>query len=81
LKKKSTIDVLEHHLVPKMKILGEKDKEKLLKKYGISENDLPIVLADDPASKALGANPGDVVEIKREDPTGPNSYYRLVVSK
>lgn len=81
MKKKPKIEVLEHHLVPKMKILGEKDKEKLLKKYGISENDLPLMLADDPASKALGANPGDVIEIKREDPTGPNPYYRLVVAK
>jgi len=78
LKKKSTIDVLDHHLVPKMKILGEKDKDKLLKKYGITEKDLPIMLADDPASQALDAKPGDVVEIKREDPTGPNLYYRLI---
>jgi DNA-directed RNA polymerase subunit H len=61
-----------------MKILGEKDKDKLLKKYGITEKDLPIMLADDPASQALDAKPGDVVEIHREDPTGPNLYYRLV---
>ena len=62
-----------------MKIMGEKDKEKLLKKYGISEKDLPLMLEGDPAAKALDAKPGDVVEIKREDPTGPNLYYRLVV--
>lgn len=79
MKKKATINVLEHNLVPKMKIIGKKDKEKLLKKYGIAEKELPRMLADDPASEALGANPGDVVEIKREDPTGSNLYYRLVV--
>lgn len=78
MKKKTNVDVLEHHLVPKMKILGEKDREKLLKKYGIKEKDLPLMLSDDPASKALGAKPGDIVEINREDPTGTSPYYRLV---
>lgn len=79
MKKKINVDVLEHHLVPKMKIIGEKDKEKLLKKYNISEKDLPVMFSDDPASKVLDAKSGQVVEIKREDPTGSNKYYRLVV--
>jgi len=80
LTKKTTIDVLKHHLVPKMKIMGEKDKEKLLKKYGIVEKDLPLMLADDPASKALGAEVGDVIEIERNDATGPYKHYRLIVA-
>jgi DNA-directed RNA polymerase subunit H len=79
LKKKTNIDVLQHHLVPKMKIMEEKDREKLLKKYGISEKDLPLMLSDDPASKAIGAKPGDIVEIERQEPTGPSVYYRRVV--
>ncbi len=62
-----------------MKIMREKEKEKLLKKYGIVEKDLPLMLADDPVSKALGAEIGDVVEIERIDATGPYKHYRLVV--
>lgn len=79
LKKKTNINVLEHHLVPKMKVLGENEKSKVLKKYGISEKELPRMLSDDAAAQVLGAKAGDVVEIKREDPTGASSYYRLVV--
>lgn len=62
-----------------MKVIGEQDKEKLLKRYNISEKDLPIMFSDDPVSKVLDAKAGQVVEIKREDPTGSNTYYRLVV--
>ncbi|MBD3389968.1 DNA-directed RNA polymerase subunit H [Candidatus Micrarchaeota archaeon] len=62
-----------------MKVIGEKDKEKLLKKYNISEKDLPVMFSDDPASRALDAKAGQVVEIKREEPTGSNTYYRLVI--
>jgi DNA-directed RNA polymerase subunit H len=78
LKKKLSIDVLEHNLVPKMKVIGENDKEKLLKKYGISVKDLPMMRSDDPCAKALGAESGDVVRISRNDPTGSYDYYRLV---
>ncbi len=72
-------NVLDHNLVPKMKVLGEKEKQKVLEKYNITENDLPHMLLDDPAAKALEAKIGDIIEIKREDPTGSYEYYRLVV--
>ena len=62
-----------------MKIMGEKEREKLLKRYGIVEKDLPLMKSDDPSAKALGARAGDIVEIDREDPTGQNKHYRLVV--
>lgn len=80
LTKKTDIDVLKHHLVPKMKIMGEKETEKLLKKYGIVEKDLPLMLADDPEAKAIGAKAGDIVEIDRTDLTGEYKHYRLVVA-
>ena len=80
LTKKTDIDVLKHHLVPKMKVMGEKEKEKLLKKYGITEKDLPLILEDDPEAKALGAKAGDVLEIERQDLTGAYKHYRLVVA-
>lgn len=78
MKKKISIDVLKHVLVPKMKVLGEKDREKLLKKYGISAKDLPSMLPADPCAKALGAKAGDIISIGRNDPTCSYEYYRLI---
>jgi DNA-directed RNA polymerase subunit H (RpoH/RPB5) len=78
LKKKLSMDVLEHNLVPKMKVIGEGDVEKLLKKYGISAEDLPMMRSDDPCAKALEAKAGDVVKISRTDSTGSYDYYRRV---
>ncbi|MEM4272185.1 MAG: DNA-directed RNA polymerase subunit H [Candidatus Bilamarchaeaceae archaeon] len=74
-----SMNVLDHNLVPKMKVLGEKEKQKVLEKYKITEKELPRMLLDDPAAKALEAKAGDVIEIKREDSTGSYEYYRLVV--
>lgn len=79
MKKKISVDVLDHYLVPKTEVLNGKEKEKLLKKYDISEKCIPQMLADDPVSKAVGAKAGDVVRIQRTDPTGSYDYYRLVV--
>ncbi|MBN2122008.1 DNA-directed RNA polymerase subunit H [Candidatus Micrarchaeota archaeon] len=78
MKKKLSMDVLEHNLVPKMKVMGDGDVEKLLKKYGISAADLPIMRSDDPCAKALEAKSGDVIRISRTDVTGSYDYYRLV---
>ncbi len=72
--------VLDHVLVPKHRILSEEEKRSLLEKFNISEIQLPKILANDPAVKALGAKPGDVIEIERPSPTaGKTLYYRLVV--
>ncbi len=71
--------ILQHALVPEMRVLSAKEKEKLLKKLGIEEHQLPKMLAADPCALALKAKPGDVLEIKRKDPSGEYLYYRLVI--
>jgi DNA-directed RNA polymerase subunit H len=76
---KSTIDVLKHHLVPKMEVMKEEDKQRLLEEFGIDTGMLPRMNSDDPAAEALGAKEGDIVRIKRKDETGEYNYYRLVV--
>lgn len=68
-----------HFLVPRMEILSQIEKKNLLKKYNIAEGNLPKMKSSDPAAKKLGAKPGDVVKIEREDPTAKYNYYRLVV--
>lgn len=76
---KSNIDVLKHHLVPKMEVMKEEEKQRILEEFGIDTGLLPRMNSDDPAAEALGAKEGDIVRIKRKDETGEYYYYRLVV--
>jgi len=74
------VDISKHKLVPKHAILGDADRQELLKRYNITLNHLPRMLITDPMSKVLAAKPGDVVKIVRDSPTaGKAVYYRVVV--
>ena len=73
-----TIDVLSHSLLPEMDVLSEEEKSKVLKKYSITEAQLPVMLGSDPAAIALKASPGDVVKITRKGETGEYVGYRIV---
>ena len=76
------INILKHTLVPKHKIMNEKEVEELLKKYGVTKDKLPKILASDPVVKAIGAKIGDVIEITRKSPiAGEAKYYRVVVRR
>ncbi len=76
------IDIFEHELVPKARIMKPEEVEALLKKYKTTKLQLPKILSKDPMCKALGAKPGDVLEIKRNSPTaGEAIYYRVVVTE
>ncbi len=79
--RKNEVNILEHELVPKHEIISEKEKEELLKKYGIkSLRQLPRILSSDPVVKAIGAKVGDIIKITRKSPTaGEAVYYRIVV--
>lgn len=79
-RKKKKFDVLEHELVPKHEILSEEEKEEVLNKYEIKASQLPQIKSDDPAAKAIGAEPGDVLKITRKSLTaGKAIAYRYVV--
>ena len=74
--------ILENYLVPRHRILSEKEKEELLKKYNISPLQLPKILTTDPIVQILGAKEGDIIEIIRKSPTaGETKYYRVVIRK
>ena len=76
------IDILKHRLVPKHRIMSEKEVEELLKKYGVTKDKLPKILISDPVVKAIGAKIGDVIEITRKSPiAGQTKYYRVVVRR
>jgi DNA-directed RNA polymerase subunit H len=73
-------DILKHELVPKHKILNEKEREELFKKYGINIKQLPRISGSDPVIKVINGQLGDVIEITRKSPTaGETVYYRFVV--
>ena len=74
-----TVDVLSHHLIPEMKVLGDAEKAKVLKKYGITDEQFPKIFSTDPAAVALKAVVGNVIKIERNDGTVKYSGYRIVV--
>ena len=74
------IDIFQSYLVPKHRILSEKEKEEFLAKYKVKLTQLPRILQSDPVVKRLGAKVGDIIEIIRKIPGLPESkYYRVVV--
>lgn len=78
---KNDFDIKKHILVPKQIKVSDKEKKALLKKYGISVYDLPLIKKDDPAIKDLGVKSGDVVKVVRKSPTaGEAIFYRCVVN-
>jgi len=75
-------DILKHELVPEHIILNEDEKKELFEKLKITEKNLPKILTNDPAVKAIGAKEGDVLKIIRKSATADSSiYYRTVVKK
>jgi DNA-directed RNA polymerase subunit H len=73
-------DIFEHALVPMHEILNVKEKEQLLAQYKIHPYQMPQIKANDPAVKAIGARPGDVLKIIRKSQTaGEHIAYRYVV--
>ena len=75
-------DIFTHDLVPEHVICPDDELKELLAKYNIQRRQLPKILASDPAVKAVGAKPGQVVKIFRESETsGKATAYRLVVRR
>lgn len=66
--------------MPKHEILEEKEVKLILKKYGITKEELPKIKEEDPVAKTIGAVKGQVLKITRRSPTvGESIYYRLVI--
>lgn len=73
-------DLFEDKLVPKHEILTDEEKNELLARYKVHAYQLPQISSLDPAVKAIGANPGDILKIIRKSPTaGEHDAYRYVV--
>ncbi len=73
-------DIFKHDLVPTHEILPQEEREKLLAEFRVEAFQLPLIRASDPAVRAIGAKPGDVVRVVRESATaGRYVAYRYVV--
>ena len=74
------INVQKHKYVPKHAKLTEEEKQKLLGKYNISTNQLPMIFLSDVSIKDLNPQIGDIIKIIRESPTAKESiFYRVVI--
>jgi len=80
LKSFPVFDIFEHGLVPMHEILSPKERQALLNQYKVKPYQMPQVTSTDPAVKAIGAKPGDILRIIRKSPTaGEHIAYRYVV--
>lgn len=76
------LQVLLHEMVPDHQIMTPEEVENLLLQFDINEDQLPKIYHDDPAVKACGAKPGNVLRIIRKSQTaGEATSYRLVVRR
>ncbi len=65
--------VLEHEL------LSESEAKGVSKRLNTPINKFPRISKEDPRILALKPEAGRLVAIKRNDPTGKYTYYRVVV--
>jgi DNA-directed RNA polymerase subunit H len=73
-------EIFDHKLVPKHEILSEKEKSQILAQYKIQPYQMPQIKSTDPAVKAIGAKPGDILKVIRKSATaGEHIAYRYVV--
>jgi len=72
-------NVLDHEMQPTFRILSKDEKQEIMNRYNIVEDkEFPDISRFDPVSQAIGARPGQLIEITRSSPTAVKSlYYRI----
>ncbi len=75
-----SFDIFDHVLVPKHEILTPEERQEILAKFKVEAYQLPQIKISDPAVRAIGARPGDIVRVLRDSATaGLYVAYRYVV--
>ncbi|PIA48189.1 hypothetical protein AQUCO_01400634v1 [Aquilegia coerulea] len=74
------VNMTKHVLMPKHEILSSVEKDKLLKKYSVTENQIPRMLETDAIARYYGLEKGQVVKVTTDsDVTGLLVTYRCVM--
>ena len=73
--------VVEHELNPiSVRVLSREEARQVLRRLHLKPWNLPWIRASDPLVAAVGARPGDILEVVRRSPkAGQSVIYRLVV--
>jgi len=75
-------NILNHSLVPKHRVLTEKETQFIKEKYHISSSlDLPAISRFEAVSQVLGIRPGKFVEIERSSKTAITGYFYRICSQ
>ena len=79
--KEFMFNILDHHMVPKHRVMTNTEKERVKKQYNfVKDKEFPEISRFDPVAKVIGLRPGQVCEITRPSPTSIKSmYYRLCI--
>ncbi|PQP98262.1 DNA-directed RNA polymerase V subunit 5A [Prunus yedoensis var. nudiflora] len=73
------VNITKHVLKPKHHVLTEQEKQKLLKKYNIEENQLPRLSRKDAIAQYYGLEKGQVVKVTYTgDITESHVTYRCI---
>jgi DNA-directed RNA polymerase subunit H len=77
--KQYLFNILNHVNVPPHRVLSEKEKQDIYKKYNITrDSEMPEIGRFDPVAQAIGLRPGELCEIIRSSPTAiTTKYYRF----
>lgn len=71
-------NILNHSMVPKHRILSEEEKDLVIKKFNIVDDNIPQISRFDPVAQVIGIRPGEYCEITRGSKTSITSlFYRI----
>ncbi|TQD88553.1 hypothetical protein C1H46_025872 [Malus baccata] len=73
------VNITKHVSQPKLEMLTAEEKKKLLMKYNLEDNKLPLMLATDATARYYGLEKGQVVKVNYSGGfAGPLETYRCV---
>lgn len=74
-----SFNITHHELVPQHIIVSKSEAKEIMRKYSISEKQLPRILNTDPVCRYHGGCPGDLFKIYRVTNDSKSITYRLCV--